>query len=70
MREREVLLLLLNRLTYEEIAERLFISTNTVKTHVGNVYRRRACLRARSLFRSFKRRRRMRGVEMAVVLFR
>ena len=40
MREREVLLLLLNRLTYEEIAERLFISTNTVKTHVGNVYKK------------------------------
>lgn len=39
-REREVLLLLLDRLTYGEIAEKLFISTNTVKTHAGSIYKK------------------------------
>jgi len=37
-REGEVLACLAQGLTNEEIAERLFISTNTVKTHLANLY--------------------------------
>jgi LuxR family maltose regulon positive regulatory protein len=37
-RERAVLELLAERLTYAEIGERLFISTNTVSTHAKNAY--------------------------------
>jgi DNA-binding NarL/FixJ family response regulator len=36
-REHEVLRLLCRRLTDREIAERLFISTRTVESHVGNI---------------------------------
>lgn len=37
-REREIILLLVEGKTNREIAERLFISANTVKTHVKNIY--------------------------------
>jgi LuxR family maltose regulon positive regulatory protein len=37
-RERDVLRLLASRLTSQEIAETLFISPNTLKSHVKNVY--------------------------------
>jgi LuxR family maltose regulon positive regulatory protein len=37
-RERTVLQYLANRLTYAEIAEVMFISRNTVKTHAKSVY--------------------------------
>lgn len=37
-RELEVLGLLPSRLTLQEIAERLFVSNNTVKSHVKNIY--------------------------------
>ncbi|HEY1741349.1 MAG TPA: LuxR C-terminal-related transcriptional regulator, partial [Acidimicrobiia bacterium] len=37
-RERVVLQHLANRLTYAEIAEAMFISRNTVKTHAKSVY--------------------------------
>jgi LuxR family maltose regulon positive regulatory protein len=37
-RERTVLQHLANRLTYAEIAEVMFISRNTVKTHAKSVY--------------------------------
>jgi LuxR family maltose regulon positive regulatory protein len=37
-RERSVLACLADRMTYGEIAERLFISQNTVKTHAKSVY--------------------------------
>jgi LuxR family maltose regulon positive regulatory protein len=37
-RELEVLALLADGLTYQEIAQALFISLNTVKTHLKNVY--------------------------------
>lgn len=39
-REREVVALLLEGLSYEEIAERLFIALETVKTHVNNIYKK------------------------------
>ncbi len=37
-REQEIILLLIDGKTNREIAEKLFISTNTVKTHVKNIY--------------------------------
>ena len=37
-REREILTALDGRLTYEEIADRLFISPHTVKRHACNIY--------------------------------
>jgi LuxR family maltose regulon positive regulatory protein len=55
-REREVLGYLADRMTYAEIADRLFISQNTVKSHAKSVYtklgvrgRREATLRAQEL---------------------
>ncbi len=55
-REREVLTSLADRMTYAEIAERLFISQNTVKSHAKSVYtklgvrgRREATVRAQEL---------------------
>lgn len=55
-RELELLVLIDQRLTIQEIAERLVISTNTVKRHTANIYaklgagnRREACARARDL---------------------
>jgi LuxR family maltose regulon positive regulatory protein len=39
-RELDVLLLLGERLTNKEIAERLYISPITVKTHTANIYRK------------------------------
>ena len=37
-REMDVLLLLADGLSNQEIAEKLFISTNTIKTHLGNIF--------------------------------
>ena len=37
-REREILLLLSDGLRYKEIADRLFLSTETVRTHIRNIY--------------------------------
>ena len=37
-RELEVLLLMGNGLTNQEIADNLFVSPNTVKTHISNIY--------------------------------
>lgn len=55
-RELEVLVLVAQQLTDAEIAARLLVSINTVKTHTGNIYsklavqgRRRAIFRAREL---------------------
>ncbi len=55
-REGELLILLAQRLTVEEIAARLVISSNTVKKHVANIYaklgaanRREASAKARAL---------------------
>jgi LuxR family maltose regulon positive regulatory protein len=55
-REREVLVYLADRMTYAEIAEQLFISQNTVKSHAKSVYtklgvrgRREASVRAQEL---------------------
>ena len=39
-RERDVLALLQTWLTTAEIAGRLYISRNTVKTHIGSIYRK------------------------------
>lgn len=39
-RETEVVLLLVKGATYKEIAEQLFISIPTVKTHVSNIYKK------------------------------
>jgi DNA-binding NarL/FixJ family response regulator len=40
IREIEILLLLSSGIQNEEIAEKLFISTNTVKTHLYNIFRK------------------------------
>jgi LuxR family maltose regulon positive regulatory protein len=55
-RELEILRLLADRLTYDEIAHALYLSINTVKTHVRNIYgklgvhrRRDAATRAKEL---------------------
>ena len=37
-REQEILDVLVTRQSYREIAQQLFISVNTVKTHVSRVY--------------------------------
>jgi LuxR family transcriptional regulator, maltose regulon positive regulatory protein len=39
-REMEVMRLILAGLTNQEIAEELFISLNTVKSHIKNIYKR------------------------------
>lgn len=39
-REMEIVLLLVERTPYRQIAEKLFISENTVKTHVRNIYKK------------------------------
>ncbi|WP_211661935.1 helix-turn-helix domain-containing protein [Neomoorella glycerini] len=41
--ERKVLDLLLTDLSYQEIANRLSLSPNTVKYHVRNIYRKAGC---------------------------
>jgi len=37
-REKEILLLLSDGLRYKEIADKLFLSTETVRTHIRNIY--------------------------------
>ena len=56
-RERDVLLMLARGATYEDIGRSLYVTTNTVKTHVTNLYRKlgartrsEALAAARSLF--------------------
>ena len=39
-REKELLQLLSQGLRYKEIADRLFLSTDTVRTHIRNIYRK------------------------------
>lgn len=39
-REKEILNLLSTGLRYKEIAERLFVSTETVRTHIRNIYQK------------------------------
>lgn len=39
-REREVLHLMADAWTYKQIAQQLHISTETVKTHLKNIYRK------------------------------
>lgn len=42
-REKETALLLIEGLTYREIAEKLFISVQTVKTHANRIYGKTGC---------------------------
>ena len=42
-REKEVANLLISNLTNKEIECRLFISSNTIKTHIRNIYRKSNC---------------------------
>ncbi|WUT94205.1 helix-turn-helix transcriptional regulator [Streptomyces sp. NBC_00667] len=44
-REREVLGLLAQMMSTQEIAAELFLSVNTVKTHLKNIYRKLAVTR-------------------------
>jgi|SRR6185312_13081370 len=39
-REQEILLLLSKGLRYKEIADKLFVSTETVRTHIRNIYQK------------------------------
>lgn len=39
-REQELLQLLAQGLRYKEIADKLFLSTDTVRTHIRNIYRK------------------------------
>ena len=39
-REREILLYLPTRLSNQDLAHRLFISVNTIKTHIAHIYRK------------------------------
>ena len=39
-REKEIMLLLFKGSQYKEIADKLFISDNTVKTHIRNIYKK------------------------------
>ncbi|RDV80881.1 helix-turn-helix transcriptional regulator [Ammonifex thiophilus] len=48
--ERKVLDLLLKDLSYQEIASQLYISTNTVKYHVRNIYRKMGCSSRQELY--------------------
>ncbi len=44
-REVDVLALLARELTYPQIAEKLFVSQNTVGTHVKDIYSKTGCSR-------------------------
>ena len=50
-REREILGLLYDGCTNQEIAERLFISEGTVKTHAHNIFRKTGCANRVQLLR-------------------
>jgi DNA-binding NarL/FixJ family response regulator len=50
VREREVLLLLGEGLRYKQIAEKLCISLDTVKTHVSRIYRKTSAAGRTDLF--------------------
>jgi DNA-binding CsgD family transcriptional regulator len=54
-REREVVQLLLAGLTNEEIAAELFLSTQTVETHLRNIYRKLGVCSFRELLRKLRR---------------
>jgi DNA-binding NarL/FixJ family response regulator len=54
-REREVLQLLLAGLTNEEIAEKLSLSIETVKTHRRNIYRKLSVKNSRKFLRKLRK---------------
>ncbi len=49
VRERDVLLLILKKMTNEQIAESLAVSENTVKTHMRNLLRKTGCSNRKEL---------------------
>ncbi len=54
-REQEVLRMLLDGRTYKEIASSLYISENTVKFHVKNIYKKHGCANRKELIARYKR---------------
>jgi DNA-binding CsgD family transcriptional regulator len=54
-RELEIIQLLLENLAYSEIAASLYISINTVRTHIKNIYRKLGINNQRELFRIFNK---------------
>ena len=50
-REREVALNLYEGLTYEQIAEKLFVSLSAIKKHAYNIYRKTGAKNNRQLMR-------------------
>lgn len=55
-REREIAALVAEDLTNAEIAEHLFISGDTVKTHISNIFSKLGLAKRRELARELRRR--------------
>ena len=53
-REAEIVSLLVEGLSNQEIAKKLFISPNTVKTHIKNIYAKLGVSNRLQLFNSLK----------------
>jgi LuxR family maltose regulon positive regulatory protein len=65
-RERVVLRYLATLMSVQEIAGEMFVSTNTVKTHIKHIYRKLDVSRRRDAVESARARRLLRGGDGAV----